>query len=76
MALDKNDIDTYLYQLTERVESLERFKLAQDEFDKEVQELLEITKDFLENQHKWNQTMSEIFNLHDKYIKLLGGKDD
>ena len=76
MALDKNDIDTYLYQLTERVERLERFKLAQDEFDKEVQELLEITKDFLENQHKWNQTMSEIFNLHDKYIKLLGGKDD
>ena len=76
MAPDKNDVDTYLYQLTERVERLEKCMLIEDKFDRGIQEQLEITKDCLKKQREWNQTAQELFDLHDKYIKLLGGKND
>lgn len=76
MALDKNDIDAYLYQLTERVERLEECLLIEDKFDKRIQEQLEITKDCLKKQREWNQTAQEMFDLYNKQIKLLGGNDD
>lgn len=76
MALDKNDIDTYLYQLTERVERLEKCMLIEDKFDKGVQEQLEITKDCLKKQHEWNKIASENFASIKEYIDLVTGGNE
>ena len=73
MALDKNDIDIYLYQLTERVERLENFMLIEGEFDKGVSKQLEITKDCLRKQHEWNKVVSENFTHIKEYIDLVTG---
>lgn len=80
MELNKNDIDTYLYQLTERVKrleecvlNLEKCMLIEDKFDKGVQEQLEITKDCLKKQHEWNKVVSENFASIKKYIDLVTG---
>ena len=69
MALDKNDIDTYLYQLTERVERLEKCMLDLIW----VQEQLEITKNCLKKQHELNKVASENFASIKEYIDLVTG---
>ena len=47
MPLDKNDIDMYLYQLTERVERLENCMLIEDKFDKGIQEQFKTVEEIL-----------------------------